>query len=69
MWLTGILVSQPGIERMLPTGEVWRPNYWTSREVPTNDSLIPSPCYQSSHFLSCFINGFSFVKFQTRPTH
>ena len=33
-WHTGILVPQPGIERLPPAVEARSPNHWTAREFP-----------------------------------
>ena len=34
-WHTGILVPQPGIERLPPAVEARSPNHWTAREFPS----------------------------------
>ena len=38
----GILVSRPGIQPTPPALEVWSPNHWTTREVPTQPVLPAS---------------------------
>ena len=35
-WACGILVPQPGVERVPPEVEAWSLSHWTAREVPVN---------------------------------
>ena len=69
----GILVPWPGIDSVPPALEAWRPNHWTTREVPLLSCFVCpgnliSPLYVSALFILGYALPFSWATPYTADT-